>query len=196
MMVGRPTDHKNLNMSKLHLDVVKGRANGMLLWQPRIECWYYDKKFKNEKLPEEYENMTMPEIYRSLGCSARIYDYRYCFKRVEDPKVITYDNKLSEEEIEHVIETPAGKLTAIDKLTPNSPRAIKKKWLITAEEDLKVAMWMDERCTYEWDEELYKKIMNEWGDTGAPTMFMPRVNIQHLYINVMGVEQTTYALCD
>ena len=30
--------------------------------------------------------------------------------------------------------------------------------------------------------------MATWGDLGH-TMFMPRVNIQHLYIDIMGVEE-------
>lgn len=39
-------------------------------------------------------------------------------------------------------------------------------------------------------------IIGEFGDLGSPTIFLPRVNIQDLYINKMGIEQTVYALCD
>ena len=33
-----------------------------------------------------------------------------------------------------------------------------------------------------------------WGRLGAPTMYLPRVNVQDLYINTMGVEHAIYAL--
>ncbi len=71
-MTGRITDHKNINLENLHRDVVKGESNGKIIWQPRIGCWYTDKKFAGEKLPEPYEGMTKPAIYKELGCSARL----------------------------------------------------------------------------------------------------------------------------
>lgn len=34
-----------VNFAKLHTDVVFGRSNGQIIWQPRIGCWYKDKVF-------------------------------------------------------------------------------------------------------------------------------------------------------
>lgn len=196
-MTGRVTDHNNISLAKLHNDVVKGQSNGMIIWQPRIGCWLSDKSLAGIKLPEPYEGLRKHEIYRKLGCSARIYeDYNRCFKQVDDPRVERYRNKLSERENEYVIKTPIGKLTQICMSTPNSTREIKKKWWITCEEDMKIAAWIEERRSWVWDQKAFDEVKSTWGDIGAPTMYMPRINIQHLYIDVMGVEQAIYALYD
>lgn len=195
-MVGRPTDHRNINLAKLHRDVTKGESGGMIIWQPRIQCWIDDKKFAGEPLPEPFEGMSKPEIYRELGCSARIYEYNGCFRRIDDPRVRRYSRPISELETEHIIETPVGKLSSVTKRTDSTWASLCVKRWITSEEDMKVAIWTEERCSYEWDESHFQKTYEEWGDLGAPTIFMPRVNIQHLYIDMMGVEEAVYALID
>lgn len=196
MTKDRPTDHRNVNLEKLHLDVVRGKSEGKIIWQPRIGCWYNDKIFAGEKLPEPYEGMDVPNIFRELGCSARLYEFNQCFRRVDDPKVKRYSQQVSETQTEHVMETPVGKISTIIEVTPTSPATLTKKWWITSEEDIKVAMWAEERCSWKWDQVHFDKTYEIWGGLGAPTVFMPRVNIQHLYIDVMGVEQATYSLFD
>jgi hypothetical protein len=86
-MSTRPTDHAVRDLPQLHLDVVQGKSGGQVIWQPRIGCWLNDKRFAGEALPEPYEHMTKPEIFRSLGCSARLYEFNACFKEVPDPQV-------------------------------------------------------------------------------------------------------------
>lgn len=195
-MGGRPTDHKNLNLAKLHRDVIRGQSKGKIIWQPRILAWYADKIFAKQELTTPFTGMTLPEIYRELGCSNRIYDYNGCFKRVDHPSVRRYSRKLSPVETEYIIETPVGRLNAIYAANTSNPGTFPKKWWITCEDDMKVAIWIEERCEWKWDEEHYQKVYREWGDLGLPTIFMPRVNIQHLYIDDMGVEAAIYALMD
>jgi len=195
-MQGRPTDHRNINLAELHRDVIRGVSGGRIIWQPRILCWYADKKFSGERLPDPLEGMTLPEIYRELGCSNRIYDYNGCFKRVDDPRVRRYSRKISELETEYVVETPVGKLTQISLSNTSNYGVFPKKWPITCEEDMKAAIWIEERCSWEWDEAHYIKTYAVWDDLGLPTIFMPRVNVQHLYIDVMGVEAAIYAIYD
>ena len=70
----------------LHEDVVFGRSGGRIIWQPRILCWYTDKQFAGEPLPAPYTGLPMPEIYRRLGCSDRLYNwYNPCFRPGLDP---------------------------------------------------------------------------------------------------------------
>ncbi|SHF00346.1 Uroporphyrinogen decarboxylase (URO-D) [Caldanaerobius fijiensis DSM 17918] len=195
-MEGRSTDHKNLNLAKLHRDVIKGTAGGKIIWQPRIGCWLQDKLFAGEKLPEPYDGMTLPEIYKELGCSARIYDYNGCFVAVDDQRVRRYSRNINERQIENVVETPVGKITQIIETSLNSWASYIKKWWITSEEDMKVAMWIAERQEWKWNQEHYDRTYKEWGDLGAPTIFMPRVNVQHLFVDVMGVENAIYAIYD
>ncbi len=195
-MQGRSTDHKNINLAQLHRAVIQGKSQGKIIWQPRILCWLEDKLFSGERLPEPFEGMTSPEIYKELGCSNRIYEYNGCFRRIDDPSITRYERKISERETEHVVETPIGKLTQISLSNTSNYGTFPKKWWITCEEDMRVAMWIEERCDWAWDEAYYQRIYNQWGDLGLPTMFMPRVNVQHLYIDTMGVEGAIYAIYD
>jgi Uroporphyrinogen decarboxylase (URO-D) len=186
----------NIGFAEMHHDVCFGKANGKIIWQPRIGCWYHDKCFAGEPLPEPYGDMSLPDIYRSLNCSARIYTYNACFKAVEDPAVTVTKRELNATDVETTFETPVGKQVRVDRRTPNSPSPIHVKWEITTEEELRAAIWRTERRTWRWDQKAFEWVTNEWGDLGAPTIFMPRVNIQDLYINTMGTEAAIYALYD
>lgn len=55
---------------------------------------------------------------------------------------------------------------------------------------------IEKHTDWAYSQENFEKIHAEWGDLGAPCVFMPRVNLQRLYIDLMGVEQTVYALAD
>lgn len=195
-MAGRITDHNNRNLAQLHEDVVFGRANGQVIWQPRIQCWLTDKQFAGEKLPEPYEGKTKAEIFKELGCSARIYEYNGCFYPIDGPKIKRYVNQLSDLLTEHVIETPVGKVTCVTEKTISSPHELRKKWWAETKEDIKVFTYIAENSEWGWNEEHFQKTMKEWGNLGAPTVFIPRVNVQHLYIDIMGVEKAVYGLMD
>ena len=58
---------------KNHIDlnraIIRGQSGGKVLWQPRIICWYDDRKFRNELLPAPYTGMSIRELYEALGCS-------------------------------------------------------------------------------------------------------------------------------
>lgn len=195
-ITGRPTDHKNINLTQLHRDVIRGTSNGMIIWQPRIGCWYDDRKFRNEDFPEPFTGMDLPQIYRELGCSNRNYDFNGCFQNILDPQVKTYSRKLGSLETEYVMETPVGNINQIIASNTSNGGSFPKKWYITCEEDMKVMSWIMERSNWEWNEEEYQKQLKIWDGLGLPTMFMPRVNLQHLFIDVMGVEEAIYALYD
>jgi hypothetical protein len=182
------------NLAKLHSDVIFGRSEGKIIWQPRIGCWYHDKRFAGESLPEPYEGMSIPEIYRSLGCSARIYEFNSCFRRIEPESLKKSEKKLNETDTEIIIETSVGKQVRVDRFTPNSPETIHVKWPVESKDELKAAVWIEENTTWQWDQKRFEELQQKVGDLGAPTMFMPRMSIQDLYINLMGVENAIYAL--
>lgn len=182
--------------NRLHRRVVFGESGGRIIWQPRILCWYSDKQLAGEPLPPPYAGMTLPEIYRALGCSNRIYDYNACFRAVEHPAVRFERRELGGGESEEVIHTPAGRQTARRRQVPELRKSRWLKWPVATEEELKVAAWRAEHASWEFDPAAFERVRAEWGDLGAPTMFMPRVNVQDLYINTMGVEAGIYALLD
>ena len=136
------------------------------------------------------------EVYRSLGCSARLYEFNSCFKRQEHPAVKITERQISETDLEKTIDTPVGKQTMITSQTHSSPHRIRKKREVVTLEELKVAIWREENTSWEWDQNQFDELQAQIGDLGAPTIFMPRMNVQCLYIEKMGVENGVFALYD
>ncbi len=192
--MSRPTDHRNLDLWNLNLDVAYGRSGGKIIWQPRILAWFTDRYFTHTPLPEPYRGRSEPEIYRDLGCSNRLYFYNDCYRQVLPPGVVRKDVQPDETTIIHTIETPAGTLTEQVQITPNSWYRIEQKRWIETPEEMRIFTWLMDHSTWEWDQAAYDRVHAEWGRLGAPTMFMPRVNVQDLYINTMGVEAGVWAL--
>jgi Uroporphyrinogen decarboxylase (URO-D) len=190
----RPSDHGALDLWQFHLDAVFGRAQGRVIWQPRILAWFTDKRFFGQPLPAPYTAMSEPEVYRSLGCSNRIYEYNTCFKWVDPADVRRWDEQVDEAHILHVIDTPHGRLTELVRKSPNSWYLIEEKWWIDTPEDMRVYTWLLDHSTWRWDQATFDDVRSQWGRLGAPTMFMPRVTVQDLYIDKMGVERGIFAL--
>jgi len=147
-----------------------------------------------EELPEPYTRMDYYQLYRSLSCSARLYEFNSCFRRVEHPQVRVSERQLNEMDLEVTIHTPVGKQVAVSRRSVNSQHAITVKWEVESQDELRVATWREENATWEWDQEQYDFHIERCGDLGAPTMFMPRMNVQCLYIEKMGVENGVTAL--
>jgi hypothetical protein len=184
------------NWPELHRQVIRGEAQGRILWQPRISAWWKDRRFFGERLPEPYEHLSVPDMFRYLDCSARLYDFNACFLRLEHPAVRITTQELSGNRVCTTIKTPVGEQTFIKQQRPTCRLPIYVKFEIETREDLGVATWRAENACYVFDLEGYKQLLDEWGDLGLPTMYLPRVNIQDLYINTMGIEAAIFALHD
>jgi hypothetical protein len=89
-----------------------------------------------------------------------------------------------------------GTQLAVERRSPNNPHIIHLKWEVETEDELKVATWREAHAEWRWDQETYDALLADLGDLGAPTMFMPRMNVQDLCINRMGVERGVFALYD
>ncbi len=182
------------NFPKLHHDVAFGKANGQIIWQPRIGCWYTDKMFLDMDLPGKYRGMDLWQVYDSLKVSARLYEFNECFKRVEHSAVKITEEKLNETQTRISIETPVGKQVKIHRKSLNNWGIITEKWEVESLEELKVATWREENTTWEWNQEKFEYRSSKIGHLGAPSMFMPRMNVQCLYIEKMGIENGVYAM--
>lgn len=181
---------------KLHKDVCFEQDNKKIIWQPRIGCWYNDHISRDGKLPEPYTGMSRAELYRALGCSARIYDYNGCFIRTEDSRVTITIEELDQRRELHKISCPVGSITCIMRSNSSNTGKYYEKWWVNSEEELKVLEWVDSRVGWSFDEEKFNEVTEEWKGLGAPCMYLPRIGIQHLYIRQMGFINTAYALSD
>lgn len=192
----RPTDHRRLDLEKLHLDVAFGRAGGKVIWQPCIGAWYTDKAFAGDPLPPPYTGMTLSQLYRALGCSARVYEFNTAFKRREDVAVRFSRRELSATDYELRWDTPVGIQRAIYRVHKESPWHEPLKWPIADEQDMAVAAWREERALWSWDQAAFDSVAAEWKGLGAPTVWIGRTTIQQLYVKEMGAEAAIYALAD
>ena len=195
-MPSRPTDHASVDLEQLHLDVCFGAAGGKVIWQPRILCWWSDREFLGQPRPAPYDRMGYVEMYRSLGCSNRIYEYNAAFEAVEDPRVTVTSRAINETDTETVWETPVGAQTAIAHRSPHHRSVRNVKWPIVTDDDFRVATWRTERTTWRFDADAFDRVRAEWAGLGAPTIYMPRVTVQDLYITTMGVEAAILAIYD
>lgn len=184
------------NWLELNRQIIKGKSNGKIIWQPRIYCWMDDKRFLGEKLPEPFTGLDKPDIYKELGCSNRCYEYNGCVQHIPDPRIKNYSKKLDELHTEYVTETPVGTLTTVLRTNTSNPGVFQSKWAVTCEEDMKVMMWIQEHTDYKWNQEHYDNMYKKWGTLGLPSLYVPRVNMQHLFIDIMGVTESIYALTD
>ena len=184
-----------MDFAKLHEDVCFGRAGGKVIWQPRIDCWISDRMFADGELPGIYKGMKKVDIYKELGCSARVYEYNDCFQPVYDD-TIRVSSKTEGQYHTNIIETPVGTVTQVLKSTPSSWAQLVEKWWVCTEEDLKIFTYIEQHTNWRFSQEHFDKTKAEWGNLGAPTVFIPRVSVQRLYIDLMGVEEAVYALMD
>jgi hypothetical protein len=192
-IVGRPTDHRNLDLAKLNSDVVFGRAGGKVIWQPRILCWWQDRQWDGRGAGP-YQGGSVADMYRSLGCSDRVYHYTACVVPVHSPKMTWRSEELDGNRVKTIAETPVGTAFHVARKTDTSWATITEKEWITTPEEMKVWTWMLENAEWRWRQDTYDQLQREVGDLGAPQLIMPRVNVQDLYVNSMGVEGAVYAI--
>lgn len=180
---------------KLNEDVMFKRANGKIIWQPRIDCWISDKLFETGHLPEGYDGLSKAEIYKELGCSARVYEYNSSFKPVYNDTVKRYTKQDGDYTVNY-IETPIGIVNQVLKGSKSTWAKYIEKQFVSDEKDLKVMDYVEANCNWIWDEKAFNETNKEWGRLGAPCVYMPRVSMQKLYIELMGVEDAIYAVYD
>jgi hypothetical protein len=135
-------------------------------------------------------------LYKELGCSNRVYDYTACLESGYDVEVNEFSKEINEMETEYVTETPVGTITEIRRKNSSNYGECRLKWPIANEDDMKTYIWLHEHTVWSWHEERYDEIYGEWGNICAPTLFFPRVNVQNLFVDTMGVMGGTYALYD
>lgn len=183
------------NFAQLHRDICYKKADGKIIWQPRMDCWIDDKMFDDGELPGIYKGMSKVEIYRSLGCSARAYEYNACIKAHYDDTIKT-SSSVDGRSTTSTMETPVGTVTRITETTPSSWASLVKKEWVETEEDLQVWTYIENHTNWEFDQKVFNEVKAVWGDFGAPCIFIPRVSVQRLYIDLMGVENAVYAIYD
>ena len=185
-----------MNLLELNRAVIRREANGKTIWQPRIGCYLDDRRHDNRPLDPGYEGCNEITLYEKLGCSDRLYVFNNCLKVTFDESVrverIVHD-PLTEEIIYH---TPVGKVNMILKGNTSNYGKMPEKWFVENAQDMRVMGYVEENTNFSFDYEEYKRLYAERSHLGLPAMFLPRTNIQRLYLDICGVENAIYALED
>lgn len=180
----------------LHQAILRGEAGKMVLFQPRIDCWYQDRIFRDKTLQPPYDGLSRHDLYCTLDVSPRLYEFNACFEAYDLVPINRTWNRISPLEVEERIETPLGTVSTIHRQNDSNGGSYYKTWLAEDEEQVKILTWIENNTMWRFNRATYDRLSEEWGGLGLPTMFMPRVNLQHALIDTMGVEGTIYALAD
>jgi len=176
-----------------HLTTFRREPLARVLWQPRLEHWYNVNRAQGT-LPERYQGIGHLELYDDLNCSPRGYFmFNQCFKTIQQGDVETATEQRGELTIT-TVRTPVGEIQTVHKRTTLSHMTV--EYFVKTPADMKVQEYLlqHERVEFDWD--LFREQDARLGDRGAPTIYLPRVNLQRMFINYMGFENAIYALHD
>lgn len=164
-----------------------------IVYQPRIEHWYGVNKAQGT-LPDRYKDMSLLDVYVDLDCSIRSYGwFNQCIHTHDDPKV-TFESFEKDEIHVDRWNTPVGSVEG--HYTRTSLATHTKKFPVENRDDARVMEYILRGRSYSFNSELFAKNDAEIGDRAAPMLFIPRVNLQRMFIDFMGFEGTLYALYD
>ena len=164
-----------------------------VVYQPRIEHWYNVNKNEGT-LPERYKDMSLLDVYDDLGCSIRSYPFfNQCLKCKDDPKVKADGEQSGDIHVTRWT-TPVGSVETHTRCTSLASHT--DKFPVQTPEDARVMEYILRGRTWEFDDDLFAENDALVGDRAAPMVFIPRINLQRLFIEIMGVENTIYALAD
>ncbi len=164
-----------------------------VVYQPRIEHWYNVNK-RNGTLPIGYRDMSLLQVYDDLGCSIRTYGFfNPCLKFTNPATVKTETQRRDGTEITRIT-TPAGAVETHRVFTALAHRTV--KYPVESAQDARVIEYMLRARTVSFDNELFAKNDALVGERAAPMIYIPRINMQRLFLEYMGFENTIYALRD
>ncbi len=181
---------------ELNRAIIRGEAGGRVLWQPRIDCWYSDRIFRDGTLAAPYAGLSRHDLYCTLDVSPRVYEFNGCIEAYDKEPVRRWSRPVSPMVTEIHIETPVGDLTYLWQTNDSNGGAYNQTFPATTEEDVKVLIWLENNTLWRWNQAHYDDMLRTWGRMGLPSIFVPRVSIQKAFVDTMGVENTIYALAD
>ncbi len=173
--------------------VFEGKEPGGVVWQPRIEFWFWVNQ-RRGTLPPQFKDATLEDVYDDLNASIRYFTnpIRVRYHKVKHNAYWSDDG----ERLIRVWETPLGTLREVLHYTHYRLSAYPEEYRVKSVEDLKIMEYILEDEEYWFDEEAYQRDLERVGDRGVPQCFFSRSPLQELIVTYMGFENTIYALQD
>jgi len=186
---------QTMTRREMNLNVFRGEPGPQVFFQPRIEPWFAWNK-QLGKLPEEYQNMHVLNLYDALALSMRYPSY---YTEIPEPierkfsaQVQTRTEADGKYRLE-IITTPYGDLVSKSAQTPEGPyRTV--GFPVQGREDFKKLEWLCENTRYEFSLDRFAQAEKFLGDRGVVQFSLPRSPYQALCQQWMTYEQFIYAL--
>ncbi len=174
------------------LAVYERRRNPRVVWQPRLEHWYRINR-REGRIPQRYKDAELRDIYDDLHASVRYFWSPEGFRTIHSPEItVTREQK---EGCWHTCwKTPHGNMLKIERITHDS--WMTTKFPIESLDDVCIMEYVLEDAEYEFDPDLFEHARSELGNRTAPTTIFPRVNLQRMFIDYLGYENSVYFLHD
>ncbi len=164
-----------------------------IVYQPRIEHWYNYNRHRGT-LPERYRDMELLDVVDDLGCSLRPYGFfNPCLKIDEHPEVRTEVRPTHDGHMVFTI-TPVGELVSRGKVSDLARHT--EEYPVKTAEDVDVLEWLLRNRRAWFDTDLFRERDALIGERGAPMIYIPRVNMQRLLIELTGWERALFMLAD
>lgn len=187
-----------MNYKQAILNIFERKKPEIIPFQPRLYYWH-DVNLKRKKLKDKFKEKNLIDIYRQLNISPR-----YCaevlklepIKIVPNLEKIKINIKQENNLTKTIYSTPLGELVEIKTKSEDGEERI-TEFLCKKVDDLKILEYIIKNISFYFDEEIYKRCEDEFGELGVPQIILPwRSPLQLLFLNFMGIEETIYALYD
>lgn len=182
-----------MTLRERNLAVWRREPVNAVMWQPRIEHWYNMNRAAGT-LPPRYRNMSLLGVFDDLGCSLRPYDHFNSCIRIEDAPEVTVERRTQDDLIITVTRTPVGELSLIERVASDSHHPV--KYPVVTPDDMRVVEWVLQNRGVAFDDARYADACARIGDRAAPCIYIPRINIMRLVIDLMGFENGLRALLE
>ena len=174
------------------LRVYRRGPDAPLVWQPRLEHWFHVNR-REGTLPEKYRSSELSDIYDDLGASVRYFWLPEGIRVIHGPGV-SVERREENGYWYTRWSTPMGELVRVERVTWDSCMTV--KFPIENLRDMSVMEYVLRGDRYEFDPQAFHWALAEVGDRAAPTVILPRINLQRLFIDFVGYERTIFFLYD
>jgi len=172
--------------------VFDGRRPDRVPWQPRCEEWFVWHQKRNS-LPRQFQNASMIDFYRELGCSVRPY---WLFNPAIQIEYDGVDIEYVNEENTEIIRYRTVKGTLVQKNLKTDLLWAIREFPVKSVKDISILeqMLLSQRVKFE--RQAYDEGLQQLNDLSVPMIFIPRTPLQRLFIEYLGYERTIFFLQD
>ena len=186
-----------MNFREMNLAIFEGRQTPHVLFQPRIEPWFFWHTTVGAP-PDQYRGMSIMDVYDDLRASNRYFSH---FTGLAEPIEVHYGSAV------RVNTTIAGgeKVTAIDtpygELVEKRIMTVDQVWrkvefAVRSADDLDKLEWLFKNCRAAFNAEAFELGREFQGDRGQAQFWIVPSPYEALTQEWMSFEDFTYALVD